>query len=98
MGSSTKYLQLATHSTKKTSSHTAEALRRRATPTAAWAYLDGSAGRGGYRSAATVFFPNGKVLSLCLPSPFQSSDGADFWAAIMLVQMNSSTKKTAQMN
>ena len=41
-------------------------------PSTFWICLDGSAGRGGYGSAATLYLPNGEILVLCLHSPFQS--------------------------
>ena len=64
----------------------ADVLRQRATATTLWVYLDGSAGRGGYGSAATIYLPTSGTLTLCLPSPFQSFGGAEFWAAIMFLR------------
>ena len=49
-----------------------------------WVYLDGSAGQGGFGSAATIYNPNGTVLVLCLPSPYHFSEGSEYWAGIML--------------
>ena len=49
-------------------------------------YLDGSAGALGYGSAATLFFPNGSRWVLCQTSPYQSSEGSEFWAAIMFLR------------
>ena len=51
-----------------------------------WVYLDGSAGALGYGSAATLFFPNGSRWVLCQTSPYQSSEGSEFWAAIMFLR------------
>ena len=66
--------------------HAAARLLARASGATVWIYLDGSAGRGGYGSAATIYLPAGTTLVLCLPSPFQSSGGAEFWAAILMVR------------
>ena len=49
-------------------------------------YLDGSAGALGYGSAATLFFPNGSGWVLCQTSRNQSSEGSEFWAAIMFLR------------
>ena len=49
-------------------------------------YLDGSAGALGCRSAAALFFLNGSRCVLCQTSPYQSSEGSEFWAAIMFLR------------
>ena len=49
-------------------------------------YLEGSAGALGYGSAATLCFPNGSRWVLCQTSPYQSSEGSEFWAAIMFLR------------
>ena len=54
-------------------------------PGMTWVYLDGSAGALGYGSAATLFFPNDSRV-LCQTSPYQSSEGSEFWAAIILLR------------
>ena len=59
------------------------ALLLTSSPGTTWVYLDGSAGALGYGSAATLFFPNGSRWVLCQTSPYQSSEGSEFWAAIM---------------
>ena len=64
----------------------ANTLRQRATAASVCVYLDRSAGRGGYGSAATIYLPTGKTLTLCLPFPSQSSGAAEFWAAIMFLR------------
>ena len=51
-----------------------------------WIYLDGSAGQGGFGSTATIFEPDGEVLVLCLPCPYHSSEGAEYWAVFMLLR------------
>ena len=51
-----------------------------------WVYLDGSAGALGYGSAATLFFQNGPRWVLCQTSPYQSSEGSEFWAAIIFLR------------
>ena len=50
-----------------------------------WVYLDRSAGALGYGSAATLFFRSGSRMVLCQTSPYQSSEGSEFWAAIMFL-------------
>ena len=65
--------------------HSAHQLLRQESPQTVWVYLDGSAGKAGYGSAATVYLPDGTTFVLCLPSPFQTSGGAEFWAALMAV-------------
>ena len=55
-------------------------------PNTTWVYLDCSAGALGYGSAATLFFPNGSRWVLCQTSPYQSSEGSEFWAAIMFLR------------
>ena len=61
-----------------------------------WVYLDGSAGQGGFGSAATIYNPNGTVLVLCLPSPYHSSEGSEYWAGIMLLRWVSSLNQPMQ--
>ena len=51
-----------------------------------WVYLDGSPGALGYGSAATLFFPSGSQWVLCQTSLYQSSEGSEFWAAIMFLR------------
>ena len=65
--------------------HTANELRKHFPSSTSWVYLDSSAGSGGYSSGATIYLPSGTCLVLRLPSPFQSSGGAEFWAAIMFL-------------
>ena len=62
------------------------ALLLTSSPGTTWVYLDGSAGALGYGSAATLFFPNGSTWVLCQTSPYQSSEGSEFWAAIMFLR------------
>ena len=62
------------------------ALLLTSSPGTTWVYLDGSAGALGYGSAATLFFPNGCRWVLCQTSPYQSSEGSEFWAAIMFLR------------
>ena len=62
------------------------ALLLTSSPGTTWVYLDGSAGALGYGSAATLFFPNGSRWVLCQTSPYQSSEGSEFWAAIMFLR------------
>ena len=62
------------------------ALLLASSPGTTWVYLDGSAGALGYGSAATLFFPNGSRWVLCQTSPYQSSEGSEFWAAIMFLR------------
>ena len=64
--------------------HRAEELRQQS-PSTVWTYLNGSAGPGGYGSAATVYLCNRDLLVLCLPSPFPSSGGVEFWAPIIFL-------------
>ena len=71
---------------KAWSCHAAARLLARASGATVWISLDGLAGRGGYESAATIYLPAGTTLVWCLPSPFQSSGGAEFWAAILMVR------------
>ena len=66
--------------------HTAHQLLRQESRQTIWVYADGSAGRGGYGSAATVYLPNGTTFVFCLPSPFQTSGGAELWAAMTAVR------------
>ena len=61
-----------------------------------WVYLDGSTGQGGFGSAATIYNPNGTVLVLCLPSPYHSSEGSEYWAGIMLLRWVSSLNQPMQ--
>ena len=61
-----------------------------------WVYLDGSAGQGGFGSAATIYNPNGTVLVLCLPSPYYTSEGSEYWAGIMLLRWVSSLNQPMQ--
>ena len=61
------------------------ALLLTSSPGTTWVYLDVSAGALGYGSAATLFFPNGSRWVLCQTSPYQSSEGSEFWAAIMFL-------------
>ena len=49
---------------------TAGLVLKRAPAGVIWVYVDGSAGRGGYGWAATVYFPSGTTLVFCLPCPF----------------------------
>ena len=63
--------------------HKAARLLSDSPPDTTWIYLDGSAGQGSFGSAATIFKPDGEVLVLCLPSPYHSSEGAEYWAAFM---------------
>ena len=62
------------------------ALLLTSSPGTTWVYLDGSAGALGYGSAATLFFSNGSGWVLCQTSPYQSSEGSEFWAAIMFLR------------
>ena len=62
------------------------ALLHTSSPDNFWVYLDGSAGALGYRSAATLFSPSGSRWVLCQTSPYQSSEGSEFWAAIMFLR------------
>ena len=55
-------------------------------PNTTWIYLDGFAGQGGFGSAATIFKPDGEVLVPCLPSPYNSYEGAEYWAVFMLLR------------
>ena len=49
-------------------------LLQEASSTTTWVYLDGSAGQGGFGSAATIYKRNGTILVLCLPPPYHSSE------------------------
>ena len=62
------------------------ALLLTSSPGKTWVYLDGSAGALGYGSATTLFFPNGSRWVLCQTSTYQSSEGSEFWAAIMFLR------------
>ena len=62
------------------------ALLLTSSPGTTWVYLDGSAGALGYGSAANLFFPNGSRWVLCQTSPYQSSEGSEFWPAIMFLR------------
>ena len=62
------------------------ALLLTSSPGTTWVYLDGSAGALGYGSAATLFFSNGSRWVMCQTSRYQSSEGSDFWAAIMFLR------------
>ena len=53
--------------------HSANQLLRQESRQTVWVYLNGSASRGGYGSAATVYLPNGTTLVLCLPSTSKST-------------------------
>ena len=57
-------------------------------------YLDGSAGHWRFGSAATIYKPNGTILVLCLPSPYHSSEGSEYWAGIMFLRNVSSLNQT----
>ena len=48
----------------------ASQLLQEASSETTWVYLDGSAGQGGFDSAATIYKPNGTILILYLPSPY----------------------------
>ena len=61
-----------------------------------WVYLDGSAGQRGFGSAATIYKPNGTILVLCLPSPYHSSEGSEYWAGIMFLRWVSSLNQPMQ--
>ena len=61
----------------------ASQLLQEASSETTWVYLDGSAGQGGFGSAATIYKPNGTILVLCLPSPYHSSEESEYWAGIM---------------
>ena len=68
----------------------ASQLLQEASSETTWVYLDGSAGQGGFGSAATIYKPNGTILVLCLPSPYHSSEGSEYWAGIMFLRWVSS--------
>ena len=59
---------------------------RTSSPDTTWVYPVGSAGALGYRSAATLFFLSSSRWVLCQTSPYQSSEGSEFWAAIMFLR------------
>ena len=48
-------------------------------------HQDGSAGVLGYGAAASLFFPSGTRWILCQTAPYQSSEGSEFWTAIMFL-------------
>ena len=66
--------------------HKAARLLSDSPPDTTWIYLDGSAGQGGFGSAATIFKPDGEVLVLCLLSPYHSSEGSEYLAVFMLLR------------
>ena len=53
-------------------------------------------GQGGFGSAATIYKPNGTILVLCLPSPYHSSEGSEYWAGIMFLRSVSSLNQPMQ--
>ena len=53
-------------------------------------------GQGGFRSAATIFKPDGAVLVLCLLSPYHSSEGAENAAVFVLLRWLTSRHSTMQ--
>ena len=71
---------------KESGCEAALALLLTSSPGTTWVYLDLSAGALGYGSAATLFFRNGSRWVLCQRSPYQSSEGLEFWAAIMFLR------------
>ena len=59
-------------------------------------YLDSSTGQGGFGSAATIYKPNGTILALCVPSPYHSSEGSEYWAGIIFLRWVSSLNQPMQ--
>ena len=58
--------------------HCTHQLPRQESQQTVWVYLDGSASRGGYGSAATVYLPNGTTFVFCPTSPFQTCGELSF--------------------
>ena len=48
--------------------------------------LHGCVGDLGYGAAAAILFPEGDTWVLCQSLPFPSSEGAEFWSALMFLR------------
>ena len=75
----------------------ASQLLQEASSETTWVYLDGSAGQGGFGSAATIYKLNGTILVLCLRSPYHSFERCEYWAGIMFIRWVSSLNQPMQV-